>query len=427
MADRLTSRIAIIGGGWAGLATAVTLAEAGLRVDLFESAKKLGGRSRSVDWNGLAIDNGQHLMAGAYRQTFALMSQLGTLHLLERRLLDLRGPGFRLTLPRLPAPLHLAAGLISAQGLSLSDKLAAVRFMQALKGRHFRLDCDIPASTLLAAYRQPRRVIVRLWEPICVAALNTPLAMASAQVFCNVLRDSLAGAREDSDFLFNRSAMGRLLPEAAQGYLAERGSTVQLSSRVDGVRPEQGRFMLVGPELVAEQVVIATHPSRVPALLAGFPAAASLASALRQFTWQPIITLYLRFAVAIEFPYPMLALDHGAAFWAFERNDLTPGLVAIVASAEGPHLQQSRESLRDELLEKLAVALGPLPPLTAWKTIIEKRATYTCTPNLQRPTNATPIPGLYLAGDYTAGDYPATLEGAVLSGVKCGRLILERT
>ncbi|MDR3395000.1 MAG: hydroxysqualene dehydroxylase HpnE [Parasulfuritortus sp.] len=427
MADRLNSEIAIIGGGWAGLAAAVTLADAGKHVHLFESAKQLGGRSRSVNWDGLTIDNGQHLMAGAYRQTFALMDRLDTLGLLERRRLDLRGPGFQLTLPKLPAPFHLVAGLISARGLSLADKWAAVRFMQALKRRHFRLDHDITASTLLATYLQPGELVDRLWEPICVAALNTPLAMASAQVFCNVLRDSLAGAREDSDFLFNRSAMGRLLPEAAQRFLTERGSSVQLSSRVDGLRLEDGRFILGGPDAVSDRLIIATHPSQTPALLAGVDAAAAIAAKLRQFSWQPIFTLYLRFASPIAFPYPMLALDHGAAFWAFERNDLAPGLVAIVASAEGPHLQQTPESLRDELLQKLATDLGPLPPLLNWKAINEKRATFACTPNLDRPGNATPVPGLYLAGDYTAGDYPATLEGAVRSGVECARLILERT
>jgi squalene-associated FAD-dependent desaturase len=423
---RLNAKIAVIGGGWAGLAAAVKLADAGLHVNLFESAKQLGGRSRSVNWNGLTIDNGQHLMAGAYRQTFALMERLGTLDLLERRLLELHGPGFRLALPKLPAPLHLVVGLIRAQGLSLTDKWAAVRFMQSLKQRRFRITQDVPASVLLAEYRQRRSLIDRLWEPICVAALNTPLALASAQVFCNVLRDSLAGAREDSDFLFNRATMGSLLPEAAQRFLLGRGSTVQLSSRVSGLRLEGGQIVLLGPDILADKVIIATHPSQVPALLAGIEATAGIAARLNQFTWQPIFTLFLHFATTLEFPYPMLALGHGAAPWAFERNDLAPGLVAIVISAEGPHLQQAPEIVRDEWMLKLAAEIGPLPPLIAWKTIIEKRATFACTPNVDRPSNTTSVPGLYLAGDYTAGDYPATLEGAVRSGVKCARLILEQ-
>jgi squalene-associated FAD-dependent desaturase len=424
VADRLTSRIAIVGGGWAGLAAAVTLADAGRPVDLFESARQLGGRARRVDWNGIAIDNGQHLMSGAYRETLDLMHRLGTLDRLERRRLDLRGPGFQLALPGLPAPLHLAVGLLSARGLSLSDKFAAARFMQSLKRTSFRLAHDMTASALLSRHRQPQHLIDRLWEPICVAALNTPLAIASAQVFCNVLRDSLAGAREDSDMLFNRADMGRLLPDAAHGYLTERDSRVHLSRRIDGIRQRDGRFHLSGAEDSANQVIIATHPSRVPALLADIQTADLVSAGLKQFTWQPILTLWLRFASAVDFPYPMLALGHGTAPWVFDRHDLGPGLVSVVASAEGPHLSKSPETLLDELLSKLDTAIGPLPPLVSWKTIVEKRATYACTPNLARPDNITPVSGLYLAGDYTAGDYPATLEGAVRSGVKCARLIL---
>lgn len=422
MVDRL--KIAIIGGGWAGLAAAVTLADAGRAVTLFESAQQLGGRARSVDWAGLTIDNGQHLLAGAYRQTLALMTRLGTLDLLERRRLDLRAPDFRLALPRLPAPFHLAAGLLTARGLTWTDKLAAARFMRALQRRHFKLDSDRSAALLLAEYRQPLRLIERLWRPICVAALNTPLTMASAQVFCNVLRDTLAGAQDASDMLFNRAAMGRLVPEAGLRYLTERGSTVRLSSRVTSLTLEAGRFKLLGPEYSADRVIIASHPAQVSGLLAGIDGTEAVTARLRQFTWQPIFTLWLHFAAPLRFPYPMLALGHGAAPWAFERSDLAPGLVAIVISAEGPHLNQEPERLRDDLLHKLAIELGPLPALLASKVIVERRATFASVANLIRPDHATPTAGLYLAGDYTAGDYPATLEGAVRSGVRCAQLIL---
>lgn len=231
MADRLT--VAVVGGGWAGLAAAVTLAEAGQRVALFESARQLGGRARRIEWHGLALDNGQHLMAGAYRETLAMMARLGTLDLIDRRPLDLRAPGFRLALPRLPAPFHLAVGFLGAAGLSLNEKLAAVRFMQALKRSRFKLKHDTTAQALLDLHRQPRAAVDKLWEPICVAALNTPLALASAQVFCNVLRDSLAGPRDASDMLFNVADMGRLVPDAAARFITERGGEIHRSSRIE--------------------------------------------------------------------------------------------------------------------------------------------------------------------------------------------------
>jgi len=400
----------------------VELADAGHPVTLYEAAKQLGGRARGVDWNGIRIDNGQHLMIGAYGETLRLLRRLGTTHLLERRPLQLRVPGFRLALPRLPAPLHLATGLLLARGLSLAEKWAAARFMQALKAIHYRLPEDLPASTLLQQHRQPPALIARLWAPICIAALNTPVEAASAQVFCNVLRDSLAGSRADSDLVMNRADLGRLAGDAA---LAQLGPRVRLGEKITGIARSTSGFHLAGPEQTVEQVVLAVHPGRLPALLADLPEMANIARDVAGYSWQPILTLWLRFATPPTFPFPMLGLGDGHAPWAFERNDLAPGLVAIVMSADGPHIGQPAEQLRDEYLGLLAQALGPLPALLDWKTITEKRATWSCAPNLFRPDNTTPVPGLYLAGDYTLGDYPATLEGAVRSGVKCARLILE--
>jgi len=421
------SAVAIVGGGWAGIACAMELADSGRPVTLYEAAKQLGGRARGVDWNGIRIDNGQHLLVGAYGATLRLLRRLGTAHLLERRPLQLCVPGFRLALPKLPAPLHLAVGLLLAHGLSLSEKWAAARFMQALKASNFSLPEDITVSALLRRHRQPPALIDKLWAPICIAALNTPVAAASAQVFCNVLRDSLAGRRADSDLLLNRADLGRLVGDAALAHLGQRA---RLGEKVSGITQTATGFHLAGPEQPAEQVVLAVHPSRLPALVVGLPGMAGIATDVASYTWQPILTLWLRFATPTAFPFPMLGLDDGHAPWAFERNGLAPGMVAIVMSADGPHLKRLAQHLRDEYLALLAGALGPLPELLDWKIITEKRATWSCTPNLSRPDNTTPVPGLYLAGDYTAADdvtdsYPATLEGAVRSGVKCARLILE--
>ncbi|KAF0098910.1 MAG: squalene-associated FAD-dependent desaturase [bacterium] len=417
--------VAIVGGGWAGLACAVELAAAGVPVQLFEAAKQLGGRARRVEWQGIDIDNGQHLMVGAYRETLGLMGRLGTHNFLERRPLELRVPGFVLRLPRLPAPLNLAAGLVLARGLSWRDKLAAARLMHDLKERAFRLAHDEAAADFLRHQQQPANLVERLWGPICVAALNTPVEIASAQVFCNVLRDSLAGDRADSDLVLNRADLGLLLPDAAAAFIAGKGGRVETGRKVEFLAREQGGFRLAGPDALAERVVVAAHPARLPDLLGRLAGAEPVLEQLDGLAWQPILTLWLHFATPPRFPFPMLGLGGGQAPWAFERNDLHAGLVAIVVSAEGPHLAKPAETLRDEYLELLAAQLGPLPPLLGWKSIVEKRATFACVPRLRRPDNATPVPGLYLAGDYTAGDYPATLEGAVRSGIKSARLILE--
>ncbi|EFK95457.1 amine oxidase, partial [sediment metagenome] len=424
MQPQQSPKVAIVGGGWAGIACAVELADQGVPVTLFEAARQLGGRARRVDWEGLAIDNGQHLMIGAYRETQRLLARLGTSGKLERRPLELLVPGFRLRMPTLPAPLHLAIGLLAARGLSLREKFAAARFMRHLQALNFKLPADRPATELLEQQRQPANLVARLWAPICIAALNTPLERASAQVFCNVLRDSLAGSRADSDLLMNRADLGSLVADTALTYLAGHHSEVRLACKVNTLVRQEDRFNLDGPDFSATQVVLATHPARLPALLSNLPELAGVVAQVATFSWQPILTLWLRFAAPLAFPFPMLGLGDSQAPWAFERNDIAPGIVAIVMSAEGPHLALPPEALRDDYLRLLARQLGPLPTLLSWQTIIEKRATYTCAPNMQRPGNRTPMDGLYLAGDYTAGTdpanaYPATLEGAVRSGVEC--------
>jgi squalene-associated FAD-dependent desaturase len=414
--------IAVVGGGWAGLAAAVELSAHGRPVILLEAARQLGGRARSVVWDGIRIDNGQHLFIGAYRETLRLMQLVGSADRLERRALRLVLPDFRLALPRLPAPLHLAVGLMAARGLSLGEKRVAAAFMLRLQKARFRLPQDGTAAELLA--RQPTRLIDRLWAPICVAALNTPPDTASAQVFCNVLRDSLAGTRADSDFLFNRGELDALFPAPAAAYIRRQGGEVRLRQRVEAVIRDGGAYALAGTEVRAEQVILAVHPARLPPLLGQLPELAAVAAQVGRYTWQPIHTTWLRFARPLRLPYPMLALGGGQSPWVFDRQDLAPSLLSVVVSAEGPHLGMPAELLRDRHLARLRQLLGPLPTLLDWKTIVEKRATYACTPGLPRPEPATPLPGLYLAGDYTRGDYPATVEGAVRSGVECARLIL---
>ncbi|OYY95745.1 MAG: hypothetical protein B7Y41_00130 [Hydrogenophilales bacterium 28-61-23] len=427
--DMPEAPVAIVGGGWAGIACAVELVDQGVPVALYEAARQLGGRARRVDWNGIAIDNGQHLMIGAYRETERLLARLGSLDKLERRPLELRAPGFHLRLPKLPAPLHLIFGLLFASGLRLGEKFAAARFMRALQALDFRLPADMAASELLRQQGQPAHLVAQLWAPICIAALNTPLETASGQVFCNVLRDSLAGVRADSDVLMNRADLGGLLADVALTHLAEHGGEVHLANKVDMLARQGNGFFLGGPDIAVSKLVLAVHPARLPALLSGLPELASIAAQVSGYTWQPILTLWLRFAAPPAFPFPMLGLGDSQAPWAFERNDIAPGMVAIVMSAQGPHLARTPDALRDEYLNLLTRQLGPLPTLLDWKTIIEKRATYACTPDLKRPGNHPPLNGLYLAGDYTAGAdpaqaYPATLEGAVRSGVECARLII---
>lgn len=413
MGDDLASKVAIVGAGYAGLACAVELAAAGYRVDVFEASRTLGGRARAVTLDGLQVDNGAHILVGAYRETLRLMEKVGAGETaLRRERLHLSFPSHvRVVAPNLPAPLHLAWALLNARGLGWRDKLAAIRFMRAQQQRGFRLAQDGTVTELLAAAGQTERTRRFLWEPLCLAALNTPPAIASAQVFLNVLRDSLAADRAASDLLLPTVDFSTLFPEPAARFVERHGGRIWRSRRVKGLAELDGYA----------HRVLAVAPVHLAAL------APEIAAAL-EFAWQPIATGYLAYPETVRLPFPMIGLDTqegGHAQWVFDRGALSgqPGLLAAVISGAGIWQDLDHAALADAIHAQLAAVLPGLPPpLKTW-VIEEKRATFACTPGLQRPPTATAQANLWLAGDYVAGDYPATLEGAVRSGVATARAI----
>ncbi|RTL33278.1 MAG: FAD-dependent oxidoreductase [Rhodocyclaceae bacterium] len=424
--------IAVIGGGYAGFAAAVTLARGGAKVTLFESSRVLGGRARVVDKDGYRVDNGQHILLGAYTETLRLLRLVGVRpSVLETRKLALVYPGeCALRAAPLPAPLHLAIGLLGAKGLDWRDKLAMARLMRSLKARKFRVEPDRPVAELLAETAQTDRLTRLIWEPLCVAALNTPVADASAQVFANVLRDSLAAGASASDLLLPRLDLSELFPVPASRWLAMRGHTVRIAEPIKAIESIGGGYRLDGDPWTTlfEHVVIATAPYHVAPLVETLPAMAPVVDSLAALRHEPIVTAWLAFDGPLNFPEPMIGLSGGYGQWAFDRAALggEQGLVSVVISARGAHQEISKEALEVALLQELQHVLGPLPTL-AWSQIItEKRATFSCTPGLVRPGVTTPQPGLWLAGDYVASDYPATIESAVRSGVQAGRSILKR-
>ncbi len=406
----------MVGAGYAGLACAVELADAGATVEVFEASRTLGGRARAVELDGMTVDNGAHILVGAYRETLRLMQKVGAdSTALRRELLHLEFPGHvKVAAPNLPAPLHLGWALLAAQGLSFKEKLAAIRFMRAQQQRGFRLPADMSAADLCAAHRQPERVRRFLWEPLCLAALNTPVASASAQVFLNVLRDSLAADRAASDLLLPATDFSSLFPEPAAGFIAARGGKLHRSTRIASLDALE-RFDNF------DHTVIAVAPYHLAALL---PEIAER----YPFDWQPIATCYLAYPGAALLPFPMIGLDNGHAQWVFDRGALCgqPGLLAAVISGAGPWQALDHEALATSIHAQIAALLpGLRPPRKTW-VIEEKRATFACTPGLARPPTATARPNVWLAGDYVAGDYPATIEGAVRSGVAAARAVLGK-
>lgn len=434
MADDLGNRVAVIGAGYAGLACAVELADAGIGVDVFEASRTLGGRARAVRINdgpdGIIVDNGAHILVGAYRETLRLMEKVGAGGTaLRRGNLHLESPGqVRIAAPSLPAPLHLAWALLFARGLSIADKFAAIRFMRIQQARHFRLERDMSAADFFAVHRQPERVRRFLWEPLCLAALNTPVAIASAQVFLNVLRDSLAADRAASDLLLPATDFSSLFPEPAARFLETHGSRLLRSTRIVALEKVGAGWTATGNRAYGPyaHIVLAVAPYHLAALLKPHPGFAELIARIERFTWQPIVTVYLAYPETTRLPFPMVGLDGGHAQWLFDRGALCGqhGLLAAVISGDGPWQQLGHAALAGEIHDEITRLLPGLPAPRHSHVIEEKRATFACTPDLSRPATATADPRLWLAGDHVQGDYPATLEGAVRNGVRAARSIV---
>ena len=426
------NNVAIIGGGYAGMAAAVDLASRGIPVTVFESAKQLGGRARGVLHSSTQLDNGQHLLLGCYRETLRLIELVGGD--VERDFLrlplqlDLHGQ-FSLKAPRLPAPLHLLIALLKTQGLTWPERIKAARFMLTLRGMKFRLPHDVTVAELLARHGQDADLTFKLWEPLCIAALNTPVHKASAQVLLNVLHDALNRKRTDSDMLLPRVDFTALFPQRAAAYIEQHGGKVFVSSGVEAIIPKDDGIELVtstGVQIFSH-VICAVSPTVAAKLLRPFEMFADTVAQIDRLEHQPIYTVYLQYATHVTLPHPMIGLHRRFSQWLFDKGQISGqrGLLAAVISAEGIHQALAQEELAQKVIAELREEFGIAATPEWFRVIAEKRATFCCAPDLQRPSQRTALPNLFLAGDYTAGDYPATLEGAVLSGQRCAELLLE--
>lgn len=415
------------------MAAGVELAAAGTAVTVYEAGAELGGRARRVRFNDVLLDNGLHILLGAYRETLRLIELVVAPGIPPLTRLPLQWHMFGeldFSAPRWPAPLHLLAALLGARGLAAGERWAAVRFMSALRASSYSLASDTSVDALLGQHAQPARLRELLWHPLCVAALNTPPARASAQVFAHVLRDSLGAHRAASDLLISRVDLSALFPEPAGKFIEARGGEVLTERRVTAIERAAHGFDITADETAREftHVICAIAPHQVGSFLHGISALAGVTAQVAALNYEPIFSVWLQYDGAVKMPSPMLGCTASPLHWAFDRHALCGqhGLVGAVISASGAHQDYPQQELALIAHRELERLLGDLPRLAWHRVIAEKRATFACTLGLVRPANLTPLQNFYLAGDYTAGDYPATLEAAVRSGVACAAQVVAQ-
>lgn len=418
----------VVGAGWSGLAAAVRLSSYGYDVTLLEAAAQPGGRARDVRWGDRIIDNGQHLMIGAYQQMFELIREVGQdpRALFERWPLDLQIHSADYPLLHInaqtagPWPLPLLRSLLKSLGIR--DFTRLLRFSLHLP-RYLNNPHDTVQQWCQKTGQSPR-LISQLWEPLCLATMNTPVNEASAMVFASVLKDSLLAQRDHADLMIAKCSLGSVFPTAAIDYLKARQHQVHLQTRVVSIHSNGNKVTSVetsrGEVFECEQLILACHSDQISRLV---PSAEQVT-----LNHYPITTIYLQYPAGIQLSTPMIGSAGTLSQWLFDRSAYCPGLMAVVISGPGPHMHMSSAELVDHVCVEIRRLQPQLPatPVEA-KVIREKKATFACTAELHpaRPISKTSLQGVWLTGDHIAHPYPATLETAISNGVSCAQAILK--
>ncbi len=431
--------VIIAGGGWSGLAAAIELAHHKIPVTLLESAKQLGGRARCVRFNDHQVDNGPHIMIGAYSS----MLYLTKLMKLKESDLFIRKPlrlflrslktrkSFELRTHRIPAPLHLLTALLTCSGLKASEKWLAIRFMNNMQRRNFILDKDVSVSDLLHSEAQTEHLINCLWAPLCIATLNTPLEKASAQIFIHVLQESFSEKRKHSDTLIPKVSLGDVLPNPAFDFIERNGGHIELGQRVTDIHIQDNAvtgLSISDRKMAADHIILALPQYAAHTLLKPHISCNTASDKLQQFSTQPICTIYLQYPRQIKMKLMMTGVQDGISQWIFDRRICGQnGLMAVIISAEGGHINMDNQTLIQTVIDELAILRPDWPKPLDTMVIREKRATFNCHTGVSkhRPDHKTPVMGCWLAGDYTNTGLPATLEGGIRSGLECARAVIQ--
>ncbi|STZ75888.1 hydroxysqualene dehydroxylase HpnE [Bergeriella denitrificans] len=420
---RTRPKIAVIGAGWAGLSAAVQLVR---RADLtlFEAGRKAGGRARASGGgsHGFSfLDNGQHICIGAYRSVSALLTRIGV----NEQNAFLRLPlqwylhdGLRFQTAPLPAPLHLAVGVLLGKNAPLGQKVRLLRDMAALKRHHAAARADCSVADWLRRRRVPRKLMTGFWQPLVWGALNTPLETASLNTLAHVLRDGVWAAKSSSDYLIPKRDLGSIMAEPALAYLRRHGADIRLSTRAPQPCPlPDGRISIGGETFDA--VIMAVAPQHAAALLPD-DTPADIQTAYRNIRHHAITTVYLRYARPVALPAALTGFSDGTAQWLIRRGalGLPDNEIAAVISVSGQcGIGKAEDWAAAVHADVLRVCPDVGEPLAA-QVITEKRATHAAAAGRVPPDLAwLHRRRIFPAGDYLHPRYPATLEAAVQSGI----------
>lgn len=442
----MTERVAVIGGGLAGITAALCCADSGCQVTLFEARPQLGGLTHSFNRGELRVDNGQHVFLRCCTSYRALLDRLGVADRVElqpRLAIPILTPGADQTVwlrrTGLPAPLHLAGSLLGYRPLSMLERARFALAAVALR----RVDPALPATdeqdfgTWLRRHGQTDRAIAALWELVGVATLNSRADGAALSLAATVFQEGLLTDATAADIGWSRVPLRELHGDPALDCLTAAGAQVRTGAAVRRVEPGEGWEVITDDgRITADQVILAVPPPAAEQLLpAGsvqLPAGWS-----QRLGSAPIVNVHVVLDRQV-LDEPFIAGVDTPVQWVFDRTShsgLASGgpasgqYLAVSLSAADDYIDMPTAALREKFLPELAALLPEIRAAQVRDFFVtrERHATFRPAPGTAalRPPPTTAIPGLFLAGAYTATGWPATMEGAVRSGEAAATALLN--